>query len=58
MTDITKYKNVSLSHSTYELIDKIRKKMVPDIILSMSSYVLWLKDTYLYLVISVISFLY
>jgi hypothetical protein len=24
MTDITKYKNVSLSHSTYELIDKIR----------------------------------
>jgi hypothetical protein len=36
MTDITKYKNVSLSHSTYELIDKIRKKMVPDIILSRS----------------------
>jgi hypothetical protein len=35
MTDITKYKNVSLSHSTYELID-IRKKMVPDIILSRS----------------------
>ena len=36
MTDITKYKNVSLSHSTYELIDKIRKKIVPDIILSRS----------------------
>ena len=36
MTDITKYKNVSLSHSTYELIDKIRKKMVPDLILSRS----------------------
>ena len=36
MTDITKYKNVSLSHSTYELIDKIRKKMVPDIVLSRS----------------------
>ena len=36
MTDITKYKNVSLGHSTYELIDKIRKKMVPDIILSRS----------------------
>ena len=36
MTDITKYKNLSLSHSTYELIDKIRKKMVPDIILSRS----------------------
>ena len=29
MTDITKYKNVSLSHSTYELIDKIRKKWFP-----------------------------
>ena len=39
MTDITKYKNVSLSHSTYELIDKIRKKMVPDIILSRSQTV-------------------
>ncbi len=36
MTDITKYKNVSLSHSTYELIDKIRRKMVPDITLSRS----------------------
>ena len=36
MTDITKYKNVSLSHSTYELIDKIRKKIVPNTILSRS----------------------
>ena len=36
MTDITKYKNVSLSHKTYELIDKIRKKIVPDTILSRS----------------------
>ena len=25
MTDITKYKNVSLSHKTYDLIDRIRK---------------------------------
>ena len=28
MTDITKYKNVSLSHDTYNLIDKMRKKML------------------------------
>ena len=28
MTDITKYKNVSLSHKTYEMLDKIRKNMV------------------------------
>jgi len=30
MTDITKYKNVSLSHATYDTIDKIRKVIVPD----------------------------
>ena len=36
MTDITKYKNVSLSQSTYDLIDKIRKKLVPNTILSRS----------------------
>ena len=30
MTDITKYKNVSLSHKTYDLIDKIRKAIQPD----------------------------
>ena len=30
MTDITKYKNVSLSHKTYDLIDKIRKEKKPD----------------------------
>ena len=35
MTDTTKYKNVSLSHDTYNLIDKMRKKMlVPNAILS------------------------
>jgi hypothetical protein len=34
MTDITKYKNVSLRHKTYELIDKIRKKIIPNTVLS------------------------
>ena len=36
MTDITKYKNVSLSHKTYDLIDKIRKVIQPDTVLSSS----------------------
>ena len=36
MTDISKYKNVSLSHKTYNLIDDIRKKIVPNAILSRS----------------------
>ena len=36
MTDISKYKNVSLSHKTYNLIDEIRKKIVPNDILSRS----------------------
>ena len=36
MTDITKYKNVSLSHKTYDLIDVLRKKIVPNTILSRS----------------------
>ena len=36
MTDITKYKNVSLSHKTYDLIDKIRKTIQPDTVLSRS----------------------
>ena len=35
MTDISKYKTVSLSHDTYNLIDKMRKNMlVPNAILS------------------------
>ena len=35
MTDITKYKNVSLSHYTYNLIDKMRKNsLVPNTIVS------------------------
>ena len=35
MTDMSKYKNVSLSHDTYNLIDKMRKNMlVPNTIVS------------------------
>ena len=35
MTDTTKYKNVSLSHDTYNLIDKMRKNsLVPNTIVS------------------------
>ena len=36
MTDITKYKNVSLSNKTYDAIDILRKKIVPNTILSRS----------------------
>ena len=36
MTDITKYKNVSLSHKTYDLIDKIRNVIQQDTVLSRS----------------------
>ena len=36
MTDISKYKNVSLSHMTYNLIDDIRKNIVPNAVLSRS----------------------
>ena len=36
MTDITKYKNVSLSHKTYDLLDQLRKKMVANTVLSRS----------------------
>ena len=36
MTDITKYKNVSLSHKTYDLIERIRKVRQPDTVLSRS----------------------
>ena len=36
MTDITKYKNVSLSKETYLKIDKIRKIMVPNAVISRS----------------------
>jgi len=36
MTDISKYKNVSLSHKTYEMIDNLRKQLVDNTILSRS----------------------
>ena len=36
MTDISKYKNVSLSNDTYFKIDKIRKVIVPYPIISRS----------------------
>ena len=36
MTDISKYKNVSLSHKTYETLDKIRKNMLANTVLSRS----------------------
>ena len=36
MTDITKYKTVSLSHKTYDLLDQLRKKMVANTVLSRS----------------------
>jgi hypothetical protein len=36
MTDITKYKNVSLSHETYNKLDQIRKVIVPNTTLSRS----------------------
>ena len=36
MTDISKYKNVSLPKETYSKIDKIRKVMIPEMIISRS----------------------
>ena len=30
MTDMTKYKNVSLSKETYAILDKLSKVLVPD----------------------------
>mgnify|MGYP003128524062 FL=1 len=36
MTDISKYKNVSLSKDTYNKIDKIRRVMFPEMIISRS----------------------
>ena len=36
MTDISKYKNVSLSKETYLKIDKIRKIRVPNAVISRS----------------------
>ena len=39
MTDISKYKNVSLSKDTYIKIDKLRKIIVPNTIISRSQTV-------------------
>jgi hypothetical protein len=39
MTDISKYKNVSLSKDTYSKIDIIRKTIVPNTIISRSQTV-------------------
>lgn len=36
MTDITKFKNVSLSKDTYVKIDRLRKVMVPNTTISRS----------------------
>jgi hypothetical protein len=36
MTDISKYKNVSLPKETYNKIDKIRKIIVPEMTISRS----------------------
>ena len=36
MTDISKYKNVSLKHEAYNQLDVIRKKIVPNAVLSRS----------------------
>ena len=39
MTDITKYRNVSLSHPTYEQLTTLSKKIVPGVKLSISKTV-------------------
>jgi len=36
VTDISKYKNVSLAKETYQKLDKIRKVIVPNTIISRS----------------------
>ena len=36
MTDITKYRNVSLQHATYNTLKKISKVLLPDTELSIS----------------------
>jgi len=36
MTDISKYKNVSLPKDTYNKIEKIRKVMIPEMTISRS----------------------
>ncbi len=36
MTDTTKYRNVSLSHATYKILDTLSKNLDPDVNLSIS----------------------
>ena len=36
MTDTTKYRNVSLSHATYKILDTLSRNIVPDVTLSIS----------------------
>ena len=36
MTDISKYKNVSLKHADYNQLDVVRRKIVPNAVLSRS----------------------
>ena len=44
MTDITKYKNVSLPKETYNKIDKIRKVMIPEMTISRSQTITLLEN--------------
>ena len=39
MTDITKYRNISLNHKTYSRLDRLSKSIFPGIQLSMSKTV-------------------
>ena len=39
MTDITKYRNVSLKHETYKTLTALSKAMLPDGVLSISKTV-------------------
>ena len=39
MTDITKYRNVSLTHETYSTLEKLSKVLLPDAKLSISKTV-------------------
>ena len=36
MTDTSKYRNVSLSHATYKILDTLSKNLDPDVTLSIS----------------------
>ena len=44
MTDISKYKNVSLSKDTYNKIDKIRRVMIPEMVISRSQTITLLEN--------------